>query len=294
MVLNGKGGVLKTSLTANLAGLAAASGWRTLVVDLDPQGDLGRDLGYMEDSDGGASLYQAAFGLGELELLREVRPRLDVIAGGPHTRRFADQTSADVSSHGGSPEPLGRLDDLLGPLAGDYDLIVLDLPPSITVLHSLAALAAHYIIVPTTGDRSSNDGLGEVFGQLLEARSAQNPDLEVLGVVVTLVPTGATAIARDILDDLNDMLKGKVRIFNTTIRIAKAAALAYRERGLLAYEYELEASKAPKWYEAMRLGRRAERYSSASSGLAEDYQRLADEVLAAFSERQSEYLARVG
>ncbi len=56
LVLNGKGGVGKTSLTANLAGLAALSGWRVLAVDLDPQGNLGRDLGYLGDADDGQTL----------------------------------------------------------------------------------------------------------------------------------------------------------------------------------------------------------------------------------------------
>ena len=62
LILNGKGGVGKTSLTANLAGLAARSGWPTLAVDLDRQGNLQHDLGYT--SDGGRSLVAAAFGRG--------------------------------------------------------------------------------------------------------------------------------------------------------------------------------------------------------------------------------------
>ena len=80
LILNGKGGVGKTSLTANLAGLAARSGWPTLAVDLDRQGNLQRDLGYA--SDGGRSLVAAALGRGSVEVIREVRPGLDVIAGG--------------------------------------------------------------------------------------------------------------------------------------------------------------------------------------------------------------------
>jgi chromosome partitioning protein len=294
MVLNGKGGVLKTSVTANLAGLAAASKWRTLAVDLDPQGNLARDLGYMDSSDGGSNLFATAFARGRLEPLRDVRPGLDVVAGGPDTRRFADQVCADLYRTGAGSGALTRLDTVLGPMAGEYDLIVLDLPPGDAVIHAVAALAAHYILVPTAGDRSSNDGLGEVFGQLLEARALDNPDLEVLGVVVTLVPTGGRAIVRDIRQELDAILEGKVRVFDTTIRFAKAAALGYRDRGLLANEYEVEASKALPWYKARSLAHPVERYSSASSGLAEDYQQLAEEILGAFSERQAAYLAKAG
>ncbi len=59
MISNGKGGVLKTSLAANLAGLAALSGWRVLAVDLDPQGNLATDLGVLDKSDGGEGLLRA-------------------------------------------------------------------------------------------------------------------------------------------------------------------------------------------------------------------------------------------
>src|SRR5206468_10346854 len=85
MVSNGKGGVLKTSLTANVAGLSAASGWRVLAVDLDPQGNLASDLGMLDASDGGEGLLRAVAEQAPLEPLRDVRPGLDLVAGGPRT-----------------------------------------------------------------------------------------------------------------------------------------------------------------------------------------------------------------
>ena len=72
--MNGKGGVGKTSLVANLAGSAAASGWRTLVVDLDQQGNLESRFGYQSASDQGASLVAALRG-GPLRIVRGVRGR---------------------------------------------------------------------------------------------------------------------------------------------------------------------------------------------------------------------------
>src|SRR5437667_7385914 len=89
MVSNGKGGVLKTSLAANLSGLAAASGWRVLAVDLDPQGNLAGDLGVLDRSDGGAGLFAAVAEHTPLEPLRAVRPGLDLVAGGPRTADLA-------------------------------------------------------------------------------------------------------------------------------------------------------------------------------------------------------------
>ena len=93
MVSNGKGGVLKTSLAANLSGLAAASGWSVLAVDLDPQGNLATDLGCLERSDGGEALLRAVAENAPLIPLRDVRPGLDVVAGGPRTAELAGHLS---------------------------------------------------------------------------------------------------------------------------------------------------------------------------------------------------------
>ena len=84
---NGKGGVGKTSICANVAGLAAQSGWRVLTVDLDPQGNLGSDLGYKQRgmSDEGEGLLHAVVSGASLEPLRNVRPRLDALPAGAAT-----------------------------------------------------------------------------------------------------------------------------------------------------------------------------------------------------------------
>ena len=88
--MNGKGGALKTSLVANMGALAAAAGYRTLLVDLDPQGNLGLDLGYYEQGDRGAGLLDAmAPRQTPLLILRGVRPNLDVVPGGPELKVWA-------------------------------------------------------------------------------------------------------------------------------------------------------------------------------------------------------------
>lgn len=84
LVMNGKGGVGKTSLVANLSAVAAAGGWRVLAIDIDPQGNLARDLGVLEPSDGGCNLREAALARELLQPLRNVRPNLDLAPGGEH------------------------------------------------------------------------------------------------------------------------------------------------------------------------------------------------------------------
>ncbi len=291
MVSNGKGGVLKTSLAANLSGLAAASGWRVLAVDLDPQGNLAADLGVLDDSDGGEGLLRALSEQAPLEPMRAVRPGLDLVAGGPRTTELTGHLSRAALA---GQFVHGWLERALAPLAGDYNLVVFDCPPGEALIHTLALTAAHYVLIPTAPDLASIHGLGAVFSRLLEVRASANPAIEVLGVVVGPVGTTSTAIVRDTKAKLIDLLGEAVPVFDPTIRLAQAAAFDCRERGLLAHEYEQAAGEAAPWWQRWGSGERGPRFSSAAPGLAEDYQRLADAVLGAFSARQHELAATAG
>ena len=281
-----KGGVGKTSLAAGIGTLAARAGWRVLLVDLDPQGNLGRELGYVERGDGGRSLFTAMVTEGSVEPLVGVRERLDVVAGGRHTRKLITWLGGERRD---DPSVVWRLDEVLAPMAESYDLVVVDTPPGELSIHEAAAAATHYLLVPTQGDAASNDGIAEVLARIGASRTgtpALNPALELLGVAVMLVPASARSVDRRIRADLAGLLGANARVFEPSVRFAKQAAIDLRERGWSVGEYEERAAAARPWYEAKRAGAAAERFSSAASGLAEDYQRLTDAVLAAFGERQ--------
>lgn len=291
MVSNGKGGVLKTSLAANLCGLAALSGWRVLAVDLDPQGNLASDFGVLDRSDGGAGLLRAVANQEPLVPLREVRPGLDLVAGGPATAELTGHLSRAALT---GAVVHGLLERALAPVAGDYNLVVFDSPPGEALIHTLALTAAHYVVIPTQPDVASIHGLGAVFARLLDVRESTNPNVEILGVVVGPVGTQSTAIVRDTKAKLAEVLGESIPVFDPTIRLAQAAAVHCRERGLLAHEYEQAAGSAAPWWKQRGSGERGPAFSSAAAGLAEDYQRLAETILAAFSARQLELVATVG
>jgi cellulose biosynthesis protein BcsQ len=192
------------------------------------------------------------------------------------------------------PKIVYRLDDVLAPVVDDYDLIVIDTPPGEATVHELVSASTHYLVVPTQGDRASTDGIADVLARIAAAREGANPvnpALELLGVVVTFVPSGAKVIDREIRSDLSNLLGKGVRLFSPSIRFAKQAAIDVREKGLGVAEYEaLKASreKAMPWHEALRRNVKAERFSSAAGGLADDYQKLVDAILLAFTQRQEE------
>jgi ATPases involved in chromosome partitioning len=280
VVANGKGGVGKTSVTANVAGTAALSGWRVLAVDLDPQGNLGNDLGYNAGgaSDRGRGLLQAVIGGGPPAVLENVRPGLDVIAGGEATEELeavlTTRQQRDRSAVIALAEALGRVGDR-------YQLVMIDCPPSSGILLDAALMAARFLVIPTRGDSGSLDGLVKVARRFAEVRTAGNPLIELLGVVLFDFGQKDTAVLARARERLTADLAGAAPVFEAFVRNSRMAPGDMRDLGLLAHEYEGAATQAPRWFE----DRTARRYSRSAGGLAEDYQRLTTEILEAFTAR---------
>lgn len=278
-VLNGKGGVGKTSITANLSGLFADAGYRVLVVDLDPQGNLGNDLGYLGAGlgDGGAALLSAGTTGAAPAVLRDVRPRLDAIVGGEALHDLAAVLqSRRMSARGGGVTSLAAA---ISAAAGEYDLTFLDCPPGNDVLQAGALEAARWVLVPTKTDDSSRAGLREVARRFTDARRT-NPDLALLGVALFGVNSSAKRVIAQAREALTVELGGEELVFNATIRHVEAAAVDARNRGQLVHELERDVHARPKWYERLRNpDLKAEPLASSAGVLAEDYQAIAEEVI---------------
>lgn len=271
-VVNGKGGTGKTSVVANVAGLAAAGGYRVLSVDLDPQGNLGRDLGYLAQSDGGAGLLAALASRQPLPVVHQVRPGLDVVAGGEDLEDWAALANG---RRGRNRQPEVALYEALRPVAADYDLIIIDCPPGNRELQLLAMVAARHVVIPTKPDEASFDGLIRV-AHLFEAVRPLNPGLRLLGVVLFGIETRATRIRQDARAQVARELGDGDLVFESDIRHLLAPARDSRGRGQLVHEYEDAVLAAPRFYE---VGGRDERLAGSAPGLASDYQRLTTELL---------------
>ena len=278
----GKGGTGKTSCSANVAGLSAASGWQTLLIDLDTQANLGHDLGYVwkGESDNGEHLVNTLLTGGQLQpVLTGVRRNLDVIPGGSKLDDLDDLVAGRERRLPGSGSQL--LLDSLQTIAPNYDLIVIDTPPSRrSPLVRIALAAARWIVVPTKSDRSSIEGLRLLGEQIAFSRdTGTNPDLEVLGAVLFDIGSSAKVIRKNAAEDVVNALGGAAPLFNTVIRHAEQVAVTSREKGRLVHELAEAVHNAEPWWKALKDGRPVQRVSGTAPALAEDYALLTQEIL---------------
>lgn len=252
-----KGGVGKTSIGANCGGQAAADGYSVLLVSLDPQDNLGEDLGYANAglSDEGANLAAALLDQAPLAPLKDVRPNLDVIPGGTDLwgRVVIDYIRQD------NPNPY-LLRDALVPLADDYDLILIDCPPWNPVLQHLALVAARWMLIPTATDSSSRRGMGRLADMVADA-AEHNPALGLLGVILFDVPYSGTRMREQTLAAMARDLGGRRPLLQRWIRTAPGPAWVSRERGQLIHE--LTGPDTPR----------------SAKNVAEDYRKLTLEIL---------------
>lgn len=287
-VMNGKGGVGKTSLSGNIAALSAAAGYRVLVVDLDPQGNLAEELGYVSGSldDAGEGL-ATAMQFGRPVTPTALRDGLDVLPGGEFLEDLesvlgtrSDRTSRRTDAH-------SALASSLAPVAGDYDLVLLDCPPGSPSLQTAALGAARWLIIPTRTDDSSRKGLVKVARRYADARE-RGAAVELLGVCLFGVTSAARKVRAEAREDLQRDLGSVAPVFETVIRYAEAAAVESRRRGVAVHELEAAGLDAPRWYERLRNpSLPSDVVPGSAASLAADYAHLAQEILRKLQERES-------
>lgn len=180
-IVNQKGGVGKTTTAVNLAAGLAAIGQRCLVVDCDPQSNATRSLGVADM--GEYSLYDLLVQGDELAVADVIRPSategLDVI---PATPSLSGAEVELVNMWGRE----SRLKQALADLGDRYAFVLLDCPPSLGLISVNALVAADGVIVPVQCEYLSLEGLGLLTRTLELVKGRLNPDLELIGLVMTM------------------------------------------------------------------------------------------------------------
>jgi chromosome partitioning protein len=239
-VTNQKGGVGKTTTAVNVAYFLAKLGKKTLIIDLDPQGNASSGLG----------IDKQALESSMVEVIKGDKPLASVVRKTDYKNLFIAPTTSTLANVevelAQAEKRFSRLKSAVDTIQKDYDVIIVDSPPSLSLLTVNGLIAAKYVILPVQTEFYALEGLGQLLETMKLVRKGMNPTLELMGVVPTMLDS-RTTLSTQVHDEIKRHFPGKV--FSSTIprniRLAEAPS-----HGLPVGVYD-KFSKGSRAYKAL-------------------------------------------